>query len=81
MLLHLAVSEGKAESRERDGTYFMDFEALRREPDTSVKIYLSTHEQVRGSVVRDEIVQRSLCTYSNSEKADWKLRRTSFFGR
>lgn len=38
--------------RGRDGTNFMDFEALRREPDPSVKIYLSTQKQARESKVR-----------------------------
>lgn len=31
----------------------MDFEALRREPDTAVKIYLSTQRQARESGVRE----------------------------
>lgn len=47
------------ENRGRDGTNFMDFEALRREPDTSVKIYLSTQKQVGER--KHEIVQRNLC--------------------
>lgn len=53
----------------------MDFEALRREPDLSVKIYLSTQKQTRESRVRD------LCTsiQSRPEAAAGRLRGMSFF--
>lgn len=52
-LVGLSVSRGKRGVGVGDGTNFMDFEALRRAPDTSVKIYLSTQKQARESRVSE----------------------------
>lgn len=50
----LSVSKGSSKvGRGRDGTYFMDFKALGREPDISVKMYLSTQKQAREGVARE----------------------------
>lgn len=71
------------EERGRCGTNFMDFEALRREPDPSVKIYLSTQKQTSEGRVRDwktcDGTEESMYSYFKSGRgSSWAAEENLF---